>query len=619
MEMTATSMASASADATERNGVRADESAPKAAEVSGPMSPSLLSMLRRLWGHLPGKRRYQLVAVFVSMLASGLAEVVSLAAVVPFLTVLADPNRLWRQPWIRSLAESQGLSDPAQLLLPVTLFFAASAIAAGVIRIVNLWLSGRVAAGTGSDLSLEAYRRTLYQPYAVHVARNSAAITTAVLSHVDGLIYGVLNPLLSVAVNAVVIVAISIGLVIIDPWVAFLTVLTFGVAYLAISAATKSSLATTSRRHAASTKALVQNVQEGLGAIRDVLLDHSQPYYVSRYRDADWSIRQLQARAELLSGFPRYAIEALAMAGVATLAYVLVTRQGGVAEALPVLGALALCAQRLLPALQQTYASFSQIQHHTAGLAIVLELLDQPAPTCDRPRAVAASFTQWIALDGVSFRYQPELPLVLRDVSLVIRRGERVALVGPTGSGKSTLADILMGLLPPTGGRFLIDGREVSPEAWQASIAHVPQSIFLADTSIAENIALGIPAAEVDQARLRSAAAQAQIAGFIESLPKGYGTMVGERGVRLSGGQRQRIGIARALYKQAPVLVFDEATSALDDATEKALMETLDGLSRDLTIIMIAHRLSTTAYCDRVVTVSGGSLRETTPASETVA
>ena len=176
-----------------------------------------------------------------------------------------------------------------------------------------------------------------------------------------------------------------------------------------------------------------------------------------------------------------------------------------------------------------------------------------------------------------------------------------------------------MGLLQPCSGLILIDGREVAPEAWQANIAHVPQSISPADTSIAENIALGIPAAEVDHARLEAAACQAQIASFIETLPKGYATTVGERGVRLSGGQRQRIGIARALYKHAPVIVFDEATSALDDATEKALMDTLDRLSRDLTIILIAHWLSTAAYCDRVITVSAESIRETTPIQSTVA
>jgi ATP-binding cassette, subfamily B, bacterial PglK len=550
------------------------------------------------------------------MLASGMAEVTSLAAVVPFLTVLADPQRVWSQPLIRRLAESRGLTAPGQLLLPVTLLFAGSAIVAGAIRLVNLWLSGRVAAGIGSDLSHEAYRRTLYQPYSVHVARNSATITTAILSHIDGMIHGVIAPLLMVAVNVFVIGAIAAALVWIDPRVAFLTVAAFGGAYLLIATATKQSLVANGRRGAALTKTLVQNVQESLGAIRDVLLDHSQPYYLDRYRDADWSLRQLRARAELLGGFPRFVIEAGGMAGVAALAYILVKGQGGIAAALPVLGALALGAQRLLPALQQTYTSFAQMQNHTAGLETVLDLLDQPAPEIDRPPVAAAAFVDSIAVDDVSFRYQPNLPLVLADVSLVIRRGERVALVGPTGSGKSTLADILMGLLQPTSGKLLIDGREALPEAWQANIAHVPQSIFLADTSITENIALGIPAAEVDQGRVEAAAAQAQIANFIESLPKGYATTVGERGVRLSGGQRQRIGIARALYKQAPVLVFDEATSALDDTTEKALMDTLDGLSRDLTIIMIAHRLSTTAYCDRVVTVDRGSIRESVAASD---
>ena len=545
------------------------------------------------------------------MLASGVAEVASLTAVVPFLTVLADPQRVWRQPWIRVLAESRGMTEPGQLLLPVTILFAVSALAAGGIRLLNLWLSGRVSAGTGSDLSQEAYRRTLHQPYSVHVARNSATITSAMLSHVDGFVYGVLNPLLLIAVNLVVIAAIAAGLVFIDPWVALLTVLGFGGAYLAISTATKTSLAINSRRQAESNRAIVQNVQEGLGAIRDVLLDHSQPFYLARYRDADWSLRQLRARAELLGSFPRFVIEAVAMAAVAGLAYVLVTRQGGIAAALPVLGALALGAQRLLPALQQSYMSFTQIQNHTAGLQRVLDLLDQSAPEIDRQPVSAAVFADSIAVADVSFRYQPDLPLVLREISLKIHRGERVALV--------TLADILMGLLQPTSGVLLIDGREVAAEAWQANIAHVPQSIFLADTSIAENIALGIPAAEVDQGRLEAAAAQAQIAEFIESLPKGYATTVGERGVRLSGGQRQRIGIARALYKQAPVLVFDEATSALDDNTEKVLMDTLDGLSRDLTIIMIAHRLSTTAYCDRVITVSGGAIRNSAAARTTIA
>ena len=607
-EMTATSMASASADATERNGVRTEESAVHKVDITAPAGPSLFSMLGRLWSHLAPKRRWQLVLLLAVMIASGFAEVASLAAVVPLLTVLADPDRLWQVAWIREQATWLGILAPRDLLLPATIIFAVSAITSAVIRLMNLWLSSQVAGAIGGDLAHDAYRRTLYQPYAVHTSRNSSTVLVGIFSHIYGTISGVIYPCMQIVSCGLIIACIVAGLLAIDRLVAVATMLTFGVAYGLISFFTKQRLTANSRLRAEKQFAVSQAVHEGLGSIRDVLLDQSQKYQVDRFSTDDRCVRGLQAQADFLGGFPRFLIEGVAMAGIAVLSLLLVRQPGGFLAALPVLGSLALGGQRLLPAVQQAYASAASVRAHVSDLHAALALLDQPAPVADPPAVVPAAFRECLALDNVSFRYQPDLPLVLRDVSLVIRRGERVALVGQTGSGKSTLADILMGLLEPTAGRLLIDGRQVAAEAWQANIAHVPQSIFLADTSIAENIALAIPAHEVDQARLEAAVAQAQIADFIESLPEGYATTVGERGVRLSGGQRQRIGIARALYKQAPVLVFDEATSALDDATERALMETLDGLSRDLTIIMIAHRLSTTGYCDRVITVSGGAL-----------
>ena len=263
-----------------------------------------------------------------------------------------------------------------------------------------------------------------------------------------------------------------------------------------------------------------QAVHEGLGSIRDVLLDQSQKYHVDRFSTNDRWARGLQAEAEFLGGFPRFLSEGVAMAGIAVLSLLLVRQPGGFVAALPVLGSLALGAQRMLPAVQQAYASATSVRVCTSDLQATLALLDQPAPAVDPPAVVPAQFRDCLAFDNVSFRYQPDLPLVLRDVSLAIQRGERVALVGPTGSGKSTLADILMGLLTPTSGRLLIDGRQVAPEAWQANIAHVPQSIFLADTSVAENIALGIPTAEVDQPRLRAAAAQAQLPTSSSRCPR---------------------------------------------------------------------------------------------------
>jgi len=299
---------------------------------------------------------------------------------------------------------------------------------------------------------------------------------------------------------------------------------------------------------------------------------------------------------------------------MALLGGFLALQRGSGTAVLPLLGALALGSQRLLPALQQVYGGWAVLKGYNASMAAVLALLDQPMPE-QISVGTPLPLRQSLRLEAVGFRYAPELPTVLQGLTLEIRKGERIGLIGETGSGKSTTVDLFMGLLKPTQGQVLVDGQNLHdpqrPEllsAWRASIAHVPQSIYLADSSIAENIAFGVPREQIDHERVHLAAAQAQIAGFIEASPQGYDTFVGERGIRLSGGQRQRIGIARALYKQASVLVFDEATSALDNDTERAVMEAVDGLSRELTLVMIAHRLSTVANCDRVIELQAGRI-----------
>ncbi len=577
---------------------------------------STRTLLLGIWGHLSRRRRIQLGLLLVVMLASGGAELVSLGAVLPFLAVLSDPERLWQQPLVQALAGRVGFTQASELLLPATLAFAVAAVVAAVVRLANLWLNGRLAAAVGSELSCEAYRRTLYQPYGVHVQRNSAAVITGTTTFISGSVVA-LTSLLQLLTAAVVATGLLAGLLLIDWAVALGAAALFGSVYGLLAITTRKELERNSQRIAAAAKQQIKALQEGLEAIRDVLLDGNQGTYVAIYRQADRPQRQLQVKNQFLGTFPRYALEALGMVVIALLGGLLVLQQGAGGVVIPLLGALALGAQRLLPALQQVYGGWSSLKAFNADLAGVLAMLNQPLPT-QVTVAEPLPLRQGIRLAGVHFRYGPEQPEVLRGLDVEIRRGERIGLIGSTGSGKSTTVDLLMGLLAPSAGRVLVDGMDLHDQAhpqrlaaWRAAIAHVPQSIYLADSSIAENIAFGVPRDQIDLARVKQAAAQAQIASFIEASPEGYGSFVGERGIRLSGGQRQRIGIARALYKQARVLVFDEATSALDTDTEAAVMEAIEGLSRDLTLVMIAHRLSTIARCDRVIELGHGMLKRT--------
>jgi ATP-binding cassette subfamily B protein len=343
-----------------------------------------------------------------------------------------------------------------------------------------------------------------------------------------------------------------------------------------------------------------------------VLIDGSQSFYCKRFRDADLTLRRAQASNAFIGASPRYAIEALGLVLIAGLAYQLAGEAGGVTSAIPVLGALALGAQRLLPQLQQAYSAWSSIRGSQAALSDALVLLEQPLPSqLGGGRSLQLPFETGIRLKKLGFRYGESGQFVFRDIDLTIHKGSRVGFVGSTGCGKSTLLDVVMGLLEPTEGVIEIDERILTVKespSWRARIAHVPQSIFLADASVTENIAFGVPSECIDAVRVAWAAEQAQISATIEAWPMRYKTHVGERGIRLSGGQRQRIGIARALYKQCDVIVFDEATSALDSETERAVMRSISALGKELTLLVIAHRVGTLSNCDRIVEVGEDGL-----------
>jgi ATP-binding cassette subfamily B protein len=571
---------------------------------------SIAVLLGRLWREFSPRRRRQFVLILGLMVASAVAEVASLGAVLPFLGVLTAPDKVFRYHLVARAAHAWGIDSPARLVLPLTVAFAAMAVLSGAMRLLLLWVSTRFTFAAGADLSMEVYRRTLYQPYQVHVARSSNEVISGIMNKVGGTVLGVLLPMMTLLSSMLLLVAIPVALVVIDPLVALAATAGFGAAYAVITWLSRRRLYYNSRRIADEQTRVLKALQEGLGGIRDVLLDGAQPMFCDVYRQADQLLRRAQGDNVFIAQSPRFAMEAVAMVLIALLAYAATRESHGGVAALPVLGALALGAQRLLPALQQAFGAWASIAGSQAYLADTIDLISQPLPPeALEPLPAPLEFAHSIRFDAVRFRYALEGPWVLDGLSLTILKGARVGLVGATGSGKSTTLDLLMGLLKPTEGQVLVDDEVVSgtrARSWQRTIAHVPQSIYLADTSFAENIAFGVPPAAIDRQRVREAARRAQLAEFIESRPRGYDEFVGERGVRLSGGQRQRVGIARALYKNARVLVLDEATSSLDNTTERSVMEAIEGLDRDLTILVIAHRLTTVRHCDTIIELERG-------------
>lgn len=567
-------------------------------------------LLQRFWRQLSLQRRRQVRWLLVLMSVSAFAEVISLGAVIPFLGVLAAPEMVFNNAMIAGGARALGIASPKELALPITIVFVALTLASAGIRMFLLWFSTRLTSATSADFCLEAYRRTLYQPFLVHTSRNTSEVIGIVVFNANAAA-AMLQHIMMLFGSILLIVAILSALLVINPTVALIAGFGFGASYAVITRFFRKRLRANSELIARESTQTIKALQEGLGAIRDVLLDGTQELYCDIYRRADRPLKLAQGNNTFIGGSPRFVMEALGMLLIASLAYYL-SYDGGIASALPVLGALALGAQRLLPALQQSYVAWAQISSNQAYLISTLDLLEQPQPTNVHQSAVQPQVLHnVIQFDAVKFRYADDGPWILDGVDLLIPKGGRVGLVGSTGSGKSTMLDLLMALADPTQGRILVDGQPINDErrqAWQRTIAHVPQSIYLSDNTFSENIAFGVAKDEIDLEKVKRAAKQARIHSFIEAHPEGYNALVGERGIRISGGQRQRIGIARALYKNATVLVFDEATSALDNSTEQEVMDAIEALNRDLTIVIVAHRLSTVKRCDKIVELSGGKV-----------
>ena len=556
-------------------------------------------------------RRKQFFLVLVLMLAGAIAELATIASVVPFLALLADPERARDFPLVGRILDSTGAATTWEMLVAAAALFAAVAILAALMRLQLIWSTHAFVFGFGHELAVEIHRRILAQPYIYHLQHDSSELLAA-LRKAELLVFDVLLQVFYCAIAILLSLFIVGALIAIDPFASLVAIAFIGSFYLLMTRFSRARLRENSRAFDRSLDQRIRVVQESVGGIRDIIIDGSRSRFVTEFAAADLRISQAHVSNAIIGSAPRYIIEAASLMLVAVLALWL-SRDQGLGAAVPVLGALALGAQRLLPLVQQVYSGWATVAGHWLVTLDVLKALQLPVVEGEADDLAASlPFAQDIRVEQVSFTYPGRAAPAIEDVSFVIPRGSKLAIVGRTGSGKSTLADLLMGLLEPSAGVISIDSRVLDPSSrrpWQRQIAHVPQSAFLANTTIARNIAFGTLDERIDMERVGAAAMHAQLDGFVAQLPKGYGTIVGERGVALSGGQRQRLAIARAFYKQAPVVVLDEATSALDDETEAAIVEALDEMARQgRTIIVIAHRASSIAGCDMIVRLDEGRL-----------
>ncbi len=576
---------------------------------------SLLTSFELLWKlskFFSRRRKKQLMISFFSVILAGIAEISSLSIALPFITILTDKERILKVSFISNLVKSFNI-DPSQLLSIVFVLLIIVVVLSTIIRLFNLWLIHKVVQAIGNDLSTEAFKRTLYQPYEFHLQSDTSKNISSLERSIDGVIVAIESSLLAFT-GVFVIACIIITLLKIDYIVTVSIFTVFLLAYLLISKYSKNLLIGNSKYTVANQPQKLKVVQEGIGGIREIILDNTQDYFVKLFSNIDRDIKKRVAQNIFVASSPRYLIESICVILICSLAYIIYSKDYSNFNSIAILGTFALGAQKLLPNMQTAYRCWISINNKKYEIIDILKILN-----LDIPKAIKSKknieFTSKLCLQNISFSHYNSEKKLFNNLNLSIKAGEILGIIGSTGSGKSTLVDVVMGLIKPQKGELLVDDINLYKNkhdlsCWRSSISHVPQNIFLTDRSFIENIAFGIPRNEVDLNLVRAAAKKACIDEFISSTKNGYETFIGERGIRISGGQRQRIGIARALYKKTKLLIFDEATSSLDNDTEDQVMETIYDLDKNLTIIIIAHRLRTVRQCDRILKLKNGTIIE---------
>lgn len=576
----------------------------------------MISVFKQLFNLLSPEQVKQFYILQTLVIVMAFTELLGIASIAPFMAVVGDISILESEGIFATLYQLSGVASPTDFLFYSGITVLVMLTLSTIISMVTIWRLATFGAHIGTEIADRLYAYYMQQEWQFHASGSSAQLTKQVTTEAARISMGIVQPLMQMNAKVVLAIVISASIIAYDPSIALLGLAIFSLAYLILYRLVRKKLVSNGQKLSLVSTDRFRLMNEGFGGIKDVLLLDRSHDFVERFHQSGEVFARAQGTNIALSQVPRYFIELIAFGAMISLVLVLIKlHSGNLGEVLPILAVYALAAFKLLPALQQIYASISNIKGHTAAFEAVKDDLQQSFngqnAIIARINTVKIDLKKEIILKDIKFSYPNKSIAAVDGVSLTIPVNSVIGIVGSSGSGKTTLIDILLGLLTPASGHIYIDDMPITPDnkrAWQNLLGFVPQSIFLSEGSIAENIAFGLPALDIDMAQVHNAVNLAHLGELVGELPDGVHTRVGERGVQLSGGQRQRIGIARALYHKAEVLVFDEATSALDGITEKIVMDAIHEFSGKKTIVMIAHRLKTVEQCDLIYFMEKGKI-----------
>jgi ABC-type multidrug transport system fused ATPase/permease subunit len=573
-----------------------------------------------VWALLTSAERRTAVWLVISMLFGMLLETLGVSAVVPALALLTQPDYLERIPALQSVPRMLGNPDQATLVIGGMAVLVAVYLVKTLFLGVLAWQQTSFAFRVQAQLSQRLFTVYLRQPYTFHLQRNSAQLIRNAINEVAQFSGNAMIPGMQLLTEVLVLAGLCTLLFVVEPVGASIIVGVLAGATWLFHHVTRKHILRWGQARLRHDGLRFQHLQQGLGGVKDVKLLGREREFLDRYQAHNLESARAGHLQKTLQQFPRLWLELLAVAGFVALVLSILAQGHAIETVLPTLGMFAAAAFRTLPSVNRVISAVQSVRY---GLPVIDTLytelqLDAPAPARAGPtRALHDS----LQIDCVDFTYPATATPALRGLSMSVRRGESVGIIGPSGAGKSTLVDILLGLLRPDRGEVRVDGLDIHSDlrSWQDQIGYVPQSIFLTDDSLRRNVAFGLPDSQIDEQAVLRAIRAAQLESFVRELPAGLETLVGERGIRLSGGQRQRIGIARALYHDPAVLVLDEATSSLDATTEHGVMDAVEALQGQKTIVVVAHRLSTVQRCSRLYRLEAGAIVQEGSAGEVLA